>query len=328
MAKVLVLGATGFIGSHVARALVAKGYDVRCLSRSLIPSPALEDLKVERVIGDIDDPESLKKAMGGCQALFHVAGYYPLYSLNAESQKKTAEIQMRNVLESAKIAGIEKIVYTSSMSTIGKTSDGSPSNEDTAYDPDYFIGLYYRIKRLQEDMVLEAAKRGQWIAVVNPTGVFGDHDVKPTSGALIVALIKKQAPFLFDAPMNAVDARDVGRGQVAALEKGVSGKRYILGGTNTTVWNLAQKICAIAKVRPPFARLPIFVGDVLSLVSETVEDALNRPKPLLPQVGIDFLKYGMHYDVSRAREELGFTSVPLEETLTRAVEWFRKNGYA
>ncbi|HSA59377.1 MAG TPA: NAD-dependent epimerase/dehydratase family protein [bacterium] len=325
--KAIVLGATGFIGSHVARSLAQEGIDVRVLSRGTSPSLALEGLHVERVMGDLDDKKSLIQGMKGCQALFHVAGYYPLYSLNRKPQKRTALAQMTNVLEAAAEAGVEKTVYTSSMSAIGKTADGSPSDEDTPYDTNYFKGLYYEIKYLQEQLALEAARKGRHIVVVNPTGVFGDYDVKPTSGALIVALAKAQVPFLFDALMNAVDAGDVGRGQVAALKQGRSGRRYLLGGHNTTVWELAQKVCRIAKVRMPFGRLPLFVGEVLAMVSEVVGDFFNRPKPLLPQVGIDFLKYGMHYDTSRARKELGFTATPLEETLERAIAWFRKHRY-
>ena len=141
--KAIVLGATGFIGSHVARTLVTDGIDVRVLSRGTSPSLALEGLKVERVTGDLDDLDSLKRGMKGCRALFHVAGYYPLYSFDRKKQKEIALRQMRNVLEAAETAQIEKIIYTSSMSTIGKAADNSPSNEETPYDPKHFTGLYY-----------------------------------------------------------------------------------------------------------------------------------------------------------------------------------------
>ncbi len=325
--RALVLGATGFIGSHVARALVAEGLDVRILSRGTSPSLALEGLSVERVTGDLGDKISLEKALRGCDVLFHVAGYYPLYSDDRERQTKTALAQMTNVIESASAAGLKRVVYTSSMSTIGRHPEGKSSDEDTPYDPKHFTGLYYQIKYLQEQAALAAAAKGLPLIIVNPTGVFGDYDVKPTSGAIVVALAKGQLPFLFDAPCNVVDARDVARGQIAAMKKGKIGRRYILGSHNTTFWEIAQVVARIAKVRPPRGRLPLAFGEAAAHVSEVVGRLFRQEKPLLPLVGIDFLKYGMHYDTTRAKTELGFTSEPLEETFERAIGWFRKKGY-
>lgn len=325
--KAIVLGATGFIGSHIARALVAEGIGVRVLSRSNSPSLALEGLKVERVTGDLDDPDSLRRGMRGCQALFHVAGYYPLYSFDRRKQKDLALRQMRNVLEAAETAGIERIVYTSSMSTIGGKG-GFLANEETPYDPKHFTGLYYEIKFLQEQEALTAAGKGLPVVIVNPTGVFGDHDVKPTSGAIVVAVARRKVPLIFDAKMNVIDARDVACGQLAAMKQGKVGRRYILGSHNTTVVETARLIARIAGVRPPWGTLPLAAGEGAAFFSELIgKYLLRQDKPLIPRVGIDFLKYGMHYDTSRARKELGFTSVPIEETFERAVGWFRKHRY-
>lgn len=325
--KSLVLGATGFIGSHVARALVDEGIDVRVLSRGSGPSLALEGLKVERISGDLNDPDSLKKAMKGCQALFHVAGYYPLYSFDRSRQIEMALRQMKNALEAAESSGLQKVIYTSSMSTIGKTPDGNPSNEETPYDPKYFKGLYYEIKFQQEQMAFAYADRGLPIVIVNPTAVFGDYDVKPTSGAIVVAVAKKQVPLIFDALCNTIDVRDVARAQVAALAKGRDARRYILGAHNTSSWALTQLIARLAKVRPPMGRLPLFFGEGAAYLSEIAGRLLHQEKPLFPRVGIDFLKYGMHYDTSRAEKELGLKTTPLEETFERAIGWFRRNGY-
>lgn len=325
--KAIVLGATGFIGSHVARALVAEGIDVRILRRGTSPTLALEGLKVEQVIGDLDDKASLIQGMKGCDVLFNAAGYYPLYSFERENQKKTAVQQMKNVIEAAKEAGISRFVYTSSMSTIGKNPDG-PSDEETPYDPKHFTGLYYEIKYLLEQEALKAARDGLHTVIVNPTGVFGDYDVKPTSGTLVVAIAQKKVPAIIDALMNAVDVRDVGKGQVAALLKGESGRRYILGSHNTTVWEISHLIARLVNVPPPRIKLPLVLAEGAAFLSEILgKYVLHQEKPFMPMVGIDFLKYGMHYDTSRAEKELGFTSTPLEETLAREVRWFREKGY-
>lgn len=325
--KAIVLGATGFIGSHIARALVGAGIDVRILRRSTSPSLALEGLKVEEVVGDLNDRDSLIKGMKGCDALFNAAGYYPIYSFDRDHQKSIALRQMRNVLEAFEESGVSKFVYTSSMSTIGKNPDG-PSNEETPYDPEYFTGLYYEIKYLLEQEILKYTRRGFHIVMVNPTGVFGDYDVKPTSGTLVVEIANKKVPAIIQAKMNAVDVRDVGKGHVAALLKGCSGTHYILGNHNTTVWDVAHLIAKLAGVPPPKFKIPLAAATVAAHLSEYLgKYLLHREKPFLPLVGIDFLKYGMHYDTSRARNELGFTSTPLEETIEREIRWFRKHHY-
>jgi dihydroflavonol-4-reductase len=234
---------------------------------------------------------------------------------------------MRNVLEAAGKAKIPKIVYTSSMSTIGRAKNGL-SNEDSPYDPKKFKGLYYEIKHQTEEEALAATKEGLPLVVVNPTGVFGDYDVKPTSGAMVVAIASRKLPVLFDAKMNAVDVRDVARGQIAAMKQGKIGRRYILGAHNTTVWELARLIARIAGVRPPLLKLPLFLGEAAAFGSEVLgRYLLRQEKPLIPRVGIDFLKYGMHYDTTRAQSELGFKTRPLEETFERAIQWFRRHNY-
>lgn len=326
MMKALVIGATGFIGSHVARALVAEGIDVRITRRSTSPTLALEGLKYEAVAGDLDNPASLLKAMKGCEALFHAAGYYPLYSFDRKKQIGLALMQIRNVLTAAAESGIRKIVYTSSMSRIGKNYDGL-SNEETPYDPRHFKGLYYRIKEGMEQEVMKAAADGLPVTIVNPTGVFGDYDVKPTSGTLVVAIAQGRLPFIIDAKMNAVDARDVAKGQIAAMKIGKVGRRYILGSHNTTVHELARLIARLAKVRAPMIKIPLPMAEVAARASEYVGRLLHQEKPLFPLVGVDFLRCGDHYDTTRAQMELGFKSTPLEETLERAIHWFREHHY-
>ncbi len=324
--KALVIGATGFIGSHIARALVAEGIDVRITRRSASPTLALEGLKYEMMAADLDDLASLRKAMKGCQTLFHSAGYYPLYSFDRAQQKKIATTQMRNVLQAAEDTNIQKIVYTSSMSRIGKNRNG-PSNEETLYDPRHFTGLYYQIKDALEELAIQAAGDGLPITIVNPTGVFGDYDIKPTSGALVVAVARGKLPFIIDAPMNTVDVRDVAQGQLAAMKVGKVGRRYLLGGDNTTVAELTKLIARLARVRPPLFKIPLPVAAIAAYASEYLGKLFHQEKPLLPLVGIDFLRYGDHYDTTRAKTELGFRTTPLEATLERAIRWFRQHHY-
>jgi dihydroflavonol-4-reductase len=326
--KAVVLGATGFIGSHIVRALIDDDIDVRILRRQSSPNLALKGLKVEESIGDLNDKESLLKAFKGCHVLFHAAGYYPLYSFERKEQKAIALRQMKNVLEAAEEAHVKKIVYTSSMSTIGRRKNGKLSNEETRYDPKFFTGLYYEIKYLLEQEALAAAKRGLPVTIVNPTGVFGDYDVKPTSGILVVQIAKGKVPLIIDAPMNAVDVRDVAKGQIAAMKQGKIGKRYLLGGHNTSVREVAKLIAKLLKVAPPKLKIPLFLGEIASFSSEVVgKYLLHQEKPFFPRIGIDFLKYGMHYDTSRAQTEFGLKTTPLEETFERAIAWFRKHKY-
>jgi len=326
--KAVVLGATGFIGSHIVRELLEEDIEVRVLRRATSSVLALKELKYEEAIGDLEDEDSLLKAFKGCHVLFHAAGYYPLYSFEREKQKNIALRQMKNVLEAAEQAKVRKIVYTSSMSTIGRSKNGKPSNEETPYDPAYFNGLYYEIKYLLEREVLEAAERGLPVTLVNPTGVFGDVDVKPTSGTLIVRIAKEKVPAIIDAPINAVDVRDVARGQIAAMKQGKVGRRYILGGHNTNVWEVSRLIAKVAGVPPPKMKLPLFIGKIAAPISEIIgKYFLHLKQPTVPRVGIDFLKFGMHYDIARAKAELGLKTTPMEETFKRGIDWFRKNGY-
>jgi dihydroflavonol-4-reductase len=326
--KAMVLGATGFIGSHIARALLNEGWDVRILKRSIGPSKALGGLPLEEKIGNLNDLASLRRAFRGCEVLFHSAGYYPLYSFGREKQKELALSQMENVLRAAaETPSLKKIVYTSSMSTVGKSHRGL-ANEDTPYDVDRFKGLYYEVKYEMETRALEGAAEGLPIVVLNPTAVFGDYDVKPTSGSLLIALAKGRLPVVFDAKMNVVDVRDVARAQIAAMKKGVVGERYVVGGHNTTVWAFTHLVAQLAHVRPPILRLPLVLGRWAAYASEYLgRYLLHQNRPMIPHVGIDFLEHGMHYDTRKAQKKFALNPTLLEETLERALTWFKRNGY-
>ena len=326
--KAIVLGATGFIGSHLVRALNREGIEVRIVRRRSSAGLVLQGLTFEEVVGDLDDFASLKEAFVGCQVLFHAAGYYPLYSFDRERQRAKARRQMEHVIRAAEAARLERVIYTSSMSTIGRRKDGQLSDEETPYDSRRQTGLYYEIKHELEQKILGAIQLGFPAVIVNPTGVFGDYDVKPTSGTLVVSVARGLVPLIADAPMNVVDVRDVASSQVAALHMGKVGRRYILGGHNTTLWETAQIIAKRAKVRPPMARIPLQFLEVAAVGSEYLgRYLLHQERPLVPQVGIDFLRNGTHYDTTRARQELGLKSTPMEETFDRALHWFRAHQY-
>ncbi len=326
--ETLVIGATGFIGSHVARALVHAKHNVRILRRSGSPTLALGDLPHEIVVGDLENVESLIEAMDGCEAVFNTAGYYPLYSLfDKEEQMATALRHADNFIEALKEVRPKRVIYTSSMSTMGYNPKGL-SDENTPYDRAYFKSLYYDIKQAVEQRMIKAAHEGVPIVIMNPTGAFGDYDVKPTSGALIVSIAKEEMPAMMEGKINIVDAYDIAQAQVAALTQGKIGERYIIGGHNTTVVKLCRLIAEVAGVKPPRFIIPVGLGQIAATASEYIGHyILHQAKPLIPLIGIQFLKYGMHYDCTKAKTAFGMRPIPLEETIHRTVQWIRLHEY-
>ena len=328
--KVLVIGATGFLGSHVARAALAAGHDVRAMRRSTSSTLALEDIAsdLEFVTGNLHDPASLKTAMKGCDWVFSTAGYYPLYSFNIAGQQEQALIELKNLVEAAKAQGVQRFLYTSSMSTIGKAAHGRLATEKTPYDPAQYRGAYYRIKYAMEQYLLQESTAGFPTVILNPTGIFGDYDVKPTSGQFIVLTANGKVPFMVDAPCNMIDVRDVASGHIRAAERGALGERYILGHENTTLLEFARQIARQAGVRGPLACLPLtLVKEVARLSEYASRYLLNRDKPLLPLVGLEYVEHGQHFDSTKALRQLDLPQTPLTETIDRALAWFDKHAY-
>lgn len=321
-----VLGATGFIGGHIVRALNQAKIDVRVVRRSRGESLALKDLTYEDMHGDLDDADSLKNAFEGVDVIFNSAGYYPIYSLGKQSQIDIALSQIKNFIEAVNASKASKVIYTSSLSTMGYNPNGL-SDENTPYDTHHFKGAYYEMKYAVEQELLRATKNGSPIVIINPTCIFGDHDVKPTSGQIIVAIAKKQFPAIIQAKANIIDVRDVAKAQVAAIQHGKIGERYILGSHNTDAITMCETIAKIAKVTPPKIKIPLALAEGAAIISEVFGKILHQEKPALPLVGIHFLKYGMHYNCQKAQRELGLTHTPMEETFDRTLRWFGKNGY-
>jgi dihydroflavonol-4-reductase len=325
---VLVLGATGFIGGQVARALIECGYAVRALRRHTSPLRTLEGLPVELATGDLRDRDSLLAAMRGVAAVVHAAGYYPPNSLAPRVARRLAVAGMRAVLECARTAGVGRVIYTSSLSSVGRPSGGRAlADERDFYLPGSIADPYFEAKWAMEAEAYRAVAAGQDVVVLCPTVVFGPGDVKPTTGMVILALARGLLRAYVEGDTNIVDVRDVAQAHVAALERGRSGERYILGGHNTTVGATMGMAADILGVAPPRVRLPARAALLAAKLGEAALLALPN-RPFLPlSEAIEMVRHGQHYDCAKAQRELGLASRPIAETLRDSVAWFRQHGY-
>src|SRR5262250_3077221 len=231
-----VTGATGFVGSHVARALAEQGADLRLLVRATSRTENISNLRAEIAPGDLRDPASLKNAMSGCEFVFHVAADYRLWVRDPDEMYRANVEGTRAILAAARRNNVRRVVYTSSVATMGFTSNGQPADEDAPVSLANMIGPYKRSKFMAEQVAIEAAKSGQHVVIVNPTTPVGERDIKPTpTGRIVVDFLKRKFPAYVDTGLNLVDATECAQGHIAALEKGTRGERYILGGENLTL---------------------------------------------------------------------------------------------
>jgi len=324
-----VTGATGFVGSHVARMLAEQGADLRLLVRTSSDPKNIEGLKADRVAGDLRDPASLERAMAGCDVVFHVAADYRLWVRDPEQMYRSNVEGTRAVLEAARKNGVRRVVYTSSVATMGFTSNGHPADESSPVSLDQMIGPYKRSKFMAEQVAVEAGRGGMDVVVVNPTTPVGEQDIKPTpTGRIIVDFLKRKFPAYVDTGLNLVDVEECARGHVAALEKGRSGERYILGGENLTLKQILDKLAAITGLPSPKIRVPYAVALATGIVDEVVTGHIFRREP---RATIDAVRMGrkkMFVSSGKAERELGWRTVPVNAALGRAVEWFQANGYA
>jgi dihydroflavonol-4-reductase len=326
---IFLTGATGFLGSHVARVLAEQGANLRLLVRPTSNLKNLEGLKAETAIGDLRDPASLEKAMSGCDTVFHVAADYRLWLRDPKEMYRSNVEGTRAILDAARKNGIKNIVYTSSVATIGFTGNGLPADEDSPVSLADMIGHYKRSKFMAELIALEAGRSGLRVVTVNPTTPIGEQDVKPTpTGRIVVDFLKGKFPAYVETGLNLVDARECALGHIAALEKGKSGERYILGGENLTLKQILDKLGKISGLPSPKIKLPYFVAYITGAVDQTITGRLLGRKPRATIETVRMGRKKMWASSDKAERELGWKSFPAENALRRAVEWFRKNGYA
>jgi dihydroflavonol-4-reductase len=320
----LITGATGFVGWHVARKLLERGQRVRALVRD--PARVVELDGAELVQGDLRDSESLARAAAGCGVVFHVAADYRLWTREPEQMFRSNVEGTRNLLTAAKRAGVERVVYTSTVGCIGIPKNGL-GDEHTAVGIEEMTGAYKRSKFLAEQVAVEFAANGFPVMIVNPTAPMGDHDFKPTpTGKMVVDFVRGAMPAFLDTGLNVVDVQDVAEGHLAACERGRPGERYILGSENLTLQQIFAGLARIEGRKPPRFRVPYAIAYAVGVAS-TGWASISGKEPLAPLDGVRMARKKMWVRHEKAARELGYSPGPAEGALKRAVAWFRANGY-
>ncbi len=319
----LVTGATGFIGTALVRQLLDQGDTVRVLSRSDSDRRNLDGLKVEIVYGDLQDTASLHKAVKGCQRLYHVAAHYSLWAPDPQLFYKINVDGTKNLMQIAWKASVERIVYTSTVGALGIPTDGRQGNEETPVSLSDMVGDYKRSKYLAEQAVVQMAREGLPVVIVNPSAPVGPRDIKPTpTGQMIVDFLKGKMWAYLDTGMNLIDVEDVARGHILAMEKGRIGQKYILGHKNMTLREIFEALGKISGIKPPTFKAPYILALSAAYLSQWVSWITQKP-PSVPLIGVKMAKKYMYFDSSKAVRELGLPQSPIEEALEKAVRWFR-----
>jgi dihydroflavonol-4-reductase len=324
MKPTLVTGATGFVGWHVARQLLDRGDAVRALARD--PSKLRELDGVEAIRGDLRDADSLKRAVEGCGVVYHVAADYRLWTRDPQDMFRSNVEGTRNLLDAARRAGVERVVYTSTVGCMGFPK-GELGDEQTAVCREDMTGPYKFSKWDAEQVAIEFAAMGFPVVIVNPTAPVGDHDFKPTpTGKIVVDFVRGAIPAFLDTGLNVVDVRDVAAGHLAACERGRSGERYILGAENLTLEKILGTLAQAVGKPAPRMRVPYAVAYAAGAVS-TGWANLTGKEPVAPLDGVRMARKKMWVRHDKAARELGYAPRPAAVALGRAVEWFRANGY-
>ena len=328
MKPVLVTGATGFVGWHVARQLLERGERVRALVRDRARSArALAELAgIETALGDLRDEDSLASAVSGCGTVYHVAADYRLWAPRPEEMYRSNVDGTRSLLAAARKAGVERCVYTSTVGCIG-VRKGALGSEDTPAGLEEMQGPYKRSKFQAEQIALHFAGEGFPVVIVNPTAPVGDHDFRPTpTGKIVVDFLRGAMPVYLDTGLNVVYVGDVAAGHLLACERGRVGERYILGGENLTLQQIFGQLEAVTGMRAPTMRIPYAVAYAAGVAS-TGWAAVTGKEPRAPLDGVRMARNKMWVRHDKAARELGYSARPAAEALRRAAEWFRANGY-
>jgi dihydroflavonol-4-reductase len=327
MSEVLVTGGTGFVGHHVVRRLAAEGFTVRVLARASSPTKLLAGLPVAIVHGDLTDPPSLQRAVKGCSAVFHVAADYRLWARHPEELYRSNVQGTEELLKASRQAGVERVVYTSTVGTLDFSKNGQPATESEVPDPATLSGPYKKSKFLAEQVALRYAREGLPVVIVNPSAPVGEGDRKPTeTGKMILDFLNRKMPAYIETGLSLVDVRDVAEGHLAALRRGRPGERYILGGRNMSFREILETLGKMSNLPSPSLRLPYGVALCAGVVDSWIARILHR-EPRIPLEGVKMARHKMYVSSAKAELELGFRAGPIEPALERAVVWFGENGY-
>ena len=322
----LVTGAAGFLGSHVTRQLVARGDDVRVLLRASSTNRAIADLPLEYVTGDLRDPASLDRAMKGVKRVFHVAADYRLWAKRKQDIYDSNVGGTKNLLEAAKRAGVERLIYTSTVATIAVDRPQHP-NEFTDAKLEEMVGHYKRSKWMAEKEALGAAKSGLPVIVAMPTTPVGPWDWKPTpTGKIILDFLNGKMPGYVETGLNFVGVEECAAGHLLVAEKGKVGERYLLGGENLTLKAMLDALAKITGLRAPMLKIPHGLALGVAYANTAFSRLLGR-EPGIPIEGVKIARHMMFVDCSRAKRELGFQAGPVSAALERAVRWYEANDY-
>src|ERR1035437_5467058 len=327
--KVFLTGSTGFVGSHVARAYAAAGAELRLLARATSKLAAIEGLAAEVVVGDLRQPESLRTAMRGCDALVHVAADDRLWVRDPKEMYAANVDGTRELLRIAREEGVAKVVYTSSVATMCFKTDGTIVDEGTPVSLADMIGPYKRSKFLAEQEAIAAAGAGQHVMILNPTTPIGAGDVKPTpTGRIVVDFLNRKFPAYVDTGLNLVDVSEVARMHVVALDHGTPGERYILGGENLTLKQILDRMSAITGLPSPKMKVPHAVALAFAFFDETITGKLRGKEPRATVEAVRMGRKYMFASSAKAERDLGFHVLPVYGALRTAIEWFVEHGYA
>ena len=326
--RILVTGATGFVGGAVARALVKAGHEVRVLVRQQSDRRNIRDLPIEVYHGDVRDLESVRRATAGCAQVYHVAALYKLWVRRKADIYASNVTGTENILLAARESNVEKVIYTSSVATLGVPNDGTPGIEETPVSLADMVGHYKRSKFLAEQVALRYAQEGLPVVIVNPSTPVGIADLKPTpTGQVIVDFLNGRMPGYIDTGLNLVDVEDVAAGHLLAAEKGRVGEKYILGNENLTLQQILEILADLTKLPAPQFRVPYALALGVAYADATLARLIPRREPQVPLVGVKLSKKKMFFDSTKAIHDLGLPQTPVREALRKAVVWFIKNDY-